>query len=379
MAPRTREELVSMAVMDPALAAILEMRPAMRPPKPSDPYYGRTDHTALREHRATILKEKWGLRYLPGLIPEVTEEDRKIPVRDGSEITIRIYKPVTVMEGRSPLIVMLHEGGWGMGDLTDEEVNCRLFSRDLGAVCVNVEYRLAPEYPFPTWINDAWDALQWCAQNASNLGADPSKGFVIGGGSAGGNITAVLAHLARDDRLSPPLTGQYLGVPAVMCFLPPSHIPAQYRSEFISHPFITPSRDPILNVALGPAGPYITPIIRSVVGLLPLKLLARIFSMAGMHGDMSSSLFVPFLYGKTERGHKDLPPAYFQVCGLDPLRDEALIYERVLREESGVKTKLDVYKGLGHYFWTNFPELEMSRTFVEDTVKGMRWLLEQEK
>ena len=153
MAPRTKEELLSMSVMDPALAAILETRPAIRPPNPSDPYYGRNDYSAIREHRATMLKEKWHLRYLPGPIPEVSEEDRRIPVRDGSDVTIRIYKPVTKKEGGSPLIVMFHEGGWGMGDLSDEEVNCRLFTRDLGAVCVNIEYRLAPEHPYPTWIN----------------------------------------------------------------------------------------------------------------------------------------------------------------------------------------------------------------------------------
>ncbi|RYP29981.1 hypothetical protein DL767_006464 [Monosporascus sp. MG133] len=377
MAPRTREELVSLAIMHPALAAALGKGPPIRPPKPSDPYYGRTDHAALREHRAAILKEKWALRYLPGPIAEVTEEDRKIPVRDGSEITIRVYKPVTKKEGGSPLIVMFHEGGWGMGDLSDEEVNCRLFSRELGAVCVNVDYRLAPEHPFPTWINDAWDALQWCAQHATELGTDPSRGFIVGGGSAGANITAVLAHIARDEQLSPPLTGQYLGVPAIMCFLPPSHIPAQYRSEYLSHPLVTPGHDPILKVAQGPLSPLIAPAARLILSLLPLRLLARVFSMVGMDGDVSSPLFVPFHYGKTERGHKDLPPAYFQVCGLDPLRDEGLIYERVLREEAGVKTKIDVYKGLGHYFWTNFPEMEISKTFVEDTVKGMRWLLEQ--
>lgn len=155
MAPRIREELVSLAIMDSSLAAALEKGPPIRAPKPSDPYYGRTDHTARREHRAAILKEKWALRYLPGPIAEVVEQDRKIPVRDGSKITIRVYKPVTKAEGGSPLIVMFHEGGWAMGDLSDEEVNCRLFSRDLGAVCVNVEYRLAPDHPFPTWINDA--------------------------------------------------------------------------------------------------------------------------------------------------------------------------------------------------------------------------------
>lgn len=232
MAPRTREELVSLSIMDPALAAALETRPAIRPPKPSDPYYDRADYRARREHRDAILKEKWGQRYLPGPIAEVVEQDRKVPVRDGAEITIWVYTPVS-KEGGSPLIVTYYEGGWGMGDLTDEEVNCRLFSRDLGAVCVNVEYRLAPEYPFPTWINNAWDALQWCAQHASELGADPSREFVVGGGSAGGNITAVLTHVARDEQLSPPLTGQYLCVPAVMCFLPPEYVPARYRSEYL--------------------------------------------------------------------------------------------------------------------------------------------------
>ena len=61
---------------------------------------------------------------------------------------------------------------------------------------------------------------------------------------------------------------------------------------------------------------------------------------------------------------------------MDPLRDEGLIYERILKEETGLRTKLDLYPGLGHYFWTNFPLLEESKKFVEDTVKGVRWLLE---
>jgi acetyl esterase/lipase len=195
-----------MAIIDPALTAALAKDPRFVHP----PSKAGMSHQALRENRAAVLKEKWPLRYLPGPIPSVTERDLKIPVRDGAEITIRIYTPVTKASSGSPLIVMYHEGGWGMGDLSDEEVNCRLFSRDLGAVCVNVEYRLAPEHPFPTWINDSWDALQWCAKNASELGADPLKGFVVGGGSAGGNISAVLAHLARDEEISPPLTGQVI-------------------------------------------------------------------------------------------------------------------------------------------------------------------------
>lgn len=127
MAPRTKEELLSFSVIDPALAAALKKGPPNRIPQPTDPYYGQTGHSALRAHRAAVLKEKWPLRYLPGPIPEVEEKDWKVPVRDGAEIRVRIYTPVLKKEGGSPLIVMFHEGGWGMGDLSDEEVNCRKF------------------------------------------------------------------------------------------------------------------------------------------------------------------------------------------------------------------------------------------------------------
>ncbi|KAK6194266.1 pre-mRNA-splicing factor rse1 [Pestalotiopsis sp. IQ-011] len=352
MAPRTKEELLSYGIPDPALLAEIKRNP-VRDPQPSDPYYGKDTHAAKRAHRAATLREKHRLRYIPGPIPEeVAEEDRQIRVRGGAEIRVRIYTPVPLSSEKKkrPLFVMYHEGGWSMGDLTDEEVNCRLFARDLNAVCVNVEYRLAPEYKFPTWINDSWDVLKWAAENAASLGADPSAaGFVVAGGSAGGNIAAVLAHLARDEHLSPPLTGQYLCVPAITCFLPPDQLPAAYRAEYLSHPSVTPPADPVLRQIDADA-------LFRTLGARPVD-----------------ALMAPFQFGS----HEDLPPAYFQVCGLDPLRDEALIYERILREECGIATRLDLYKGFGHYFWTNFPLLEQSRGFVEDTVRGARWLLEQ--
>lgn len=165
----------------------------------------------------------------------------------------------------------------------------------------------------------------------------------------------MLAHIARDEGLSPPLTGQYLCVPAITCFLPPDEIPVQYRSEYLNHPSVTPNKDPVLIADENAQGSL----------------------MALLSGDTASPLMVPFHYGKGAKGHAGVPPAYFQVCGLDPLRDEALIYERILKEEADVKTKLDLYPGFGHYFWTNFPLLKQSREFVEDTVKGVRWLLEQ--
>lgn len=71
-----------------------------------------------------------------------------MPTRDGASIRVRVYQPVKgPPEGGSPLIMMYHEGGWSMGDLTDEDLNCRMFTRDLGAVCVNVEYRYEARHP----------------------------------------------------------------------------------------------------------------------------------------------------------------------------------------------------------------------------------------
>lgn len=143
-----------------------------------------------------------------------------VPARDGFDIPVRIYKPVSKPPTGSPIIVMFHEGGWAMGDLTDEDQNCRLFARDLGAVCVNVDYRLAPEHQFPTGVYDAYDVVKWCAASArpdsSILPADPRQGFIVGGASAGGNLSAVVCQLGRDNGLTPPLTGQYLCVPALL-------------------------------------------------------------------------------------------------------------------------------------------------------------------
>lgn len=87
---------------------------------------------------------------------------------------------------------------------------------------------------------------------------------------------------------------------------------------------------------------------------------------------MQSALWDPFNH---KDGHAGVAKAFFQVGGLDPLRDEAVLYDRVLRE-AGVLTRFELYGGFGHMFWTNWPEMERSKGFVEDTVRGIRWLLE---
>lgn len=214
-----------------------------------------------------------------------------------------------------------------MGDLSDEDQNCRLFARDLGAVCVNVDYRLAPEHPFPACVNDAWDVVKWCAQNASPgssvLPADPKQGFIVGGASAGGNLSAVVCQLGRDEGLSPPLTGQYLCVPSLLWASSADAVPEKYKAEFRSR--FESASDPIVK---------------------PYNEASNARMMQTLAPDLNSPLFSPLLHPNLG----DLPPAFFQLGGLDPLRDEALIYERELKE-NGVLTKSIVYSGFGHMFW----------------------------
>lgn len=75
--------------------------------------------------------------------------------------------------------------------------------------------------------------------------------------------------------------------------------------------------------------------------------------------------------------HTGFPPVYLQICGADPLRDDGLIYEHVLRSEYGIRTRLDIYHGMTHGFWAMFPELETSRKALQDLSRGVGWLLEQ--
>lgn len=96
------------------------------------------------------------------LLKEATfiEDDRQIPVRDGSTITVRIHRPKNAPSGGSPVFVVYHGGGFCLGGLDNETVLCRQWT-ELGGVAVNVDYRLSPEHPFPTGVNDAFDALKW--------------------------------------------------------------------------------------------------------------------------------------------------------------------------------------------------------------------------
>lgn len=96
-----------------------------------------------------------------GGFDDVQEKDITIPGRDGVEIPARWYASKKSTDKGRPLVVLFHGGGWALGGLENEELNARRFARLLNCVCINVDYRLAPEHPFPASINDCWDSVKW--------------------------------------------------------------------------------------------------------------------------------------------------------------------------------------------------------------------------
>src|SRR4051812_4869327 len=128
--------------------------------------------------------------------PDVRTEDRTIDGPAGP-IPIRIYRPPTDSEARLPVVVFLHGGGWCVGDLDTYDGDARNHAVGADAVVVAVDYRLAPEHPYPAAVEDAWAATQWVADHGPEIGADVTR-MAVAGDSAGANIATVIAQRARD-------------------------------------------------------------------------------------------------------------------------------------------------------------------------------------
>ena len=211
-------------------------------------------------------------------------------------------------------------------------------------------YRLAPEYKFPQGVNDAWDAVRWIAAHAESLSATPSQGFILSGGSAGANFVCVLAELAKSEKLEPRFTGLWSCMPVLFTEDQASiaTIPERYKHLWFSREQV-----------------QTTPILHNSSARTLLEYYDP---------DVRSPLWSPF---NARNAFEGLPPAYIQVCGRDIIRDDGLMYERVLRD-CGVETHLDVYQGLPHCFWAVVPMQEVSRSFMADVALGVGWLLGKE-
>ena len=329
---RKPEDLRALANLHPELAQWLQNHPP--PPMPQDLPGMRAMYEAINqkalEHNTANLNI------------DIRVEERSVPSTESFKVPIKIYR-AAASTTPGPLIIAIHGGAKIMGSMTDEEAHCRLFAAKFNATCINIGYRLAPEHKTPTMIFDCWNVMQWAAANASSIGADPRKGFILEGSSAGAQMADVLAHLARDEKLNPPLTG-LLEICTSTCQY--DAVPAEYAAEFLSWD-------------------------QDMPGGMTKDTLRLFYNLTGAVADPAHYFNSPLLW---PGGHEGLPPVLLQVHGRDFVRDSALIYERVLRE-SGVKTKLMVYPGVPHGFNTMFFATEVAKKHERDTMDGIAWLL----
>jgi acetyl esterase/lipase len=216
-----------MKIINPDFQKHSTQRPVKLPPSFPDVATARTKRRAHLDALVHAMP-------IPNAIPDlVAEREVFVPAEDGFNVPVTVYAPTKAQEDGTPVIILMHEGGWHLGDRKDEEMNARMFARDLACVVLNVEYRLGPEHPFPTCVLDCYSVLRLLCEKPSVFhdSANPQKGIVLGGSSAGGNLAAVLAHTSREDRLTPPVTGQWLSVAAL---LPERCVPERYRAEYVS-------------------------------------------------------------------------------------------------------------------------------------------------
>ena len=291
-------------VLDYKTAIVLKLR---------DVFSGDEVLTAarLREEGATRA------RMLQGRPVDVAKvEEMKIP-GPGGEIPIRIYWPVE--DGPLPVVVYYHGGGWVIGDLDTNDSLCRLLSNRASAVVVSVDYRLAPEHRFPAAVDDSYAALEWVSRNAARLNVDPSR-IAVGGGSAGGNLAAAVALMARD-RGGPGLAYQVMFYPATNLL----DLTTESHQHFTDGYGLTREHVEFFRDSYLPEVP-----------------------------DRKSPYASPFLAESLE----DLPPAIVITAGFDVLRDEGVAYAERL-EAAGVPTVAVNYPSMIHGFVT------MDRLFGE--------------
>lgn len=236
-------------------------------------------------------------------------EDRRIPGRDGDPaVPIRVYRPV--QRGAPAAVYNVHGGGFIAGDLETEHASNVKFARELGVVVVSVDYRLAPETPFPGGLEDVYAGLVWTAAHADELGIDPRR-IAIQGTSAGGGLCAALALLARD-RGGPHIAFQFLSVPELDDRLITPSMTAFTDTPLWSRPRAVLSWDCYLGP--GRAGADDVSVYAAP---------ARATDLAG------------------------LPPAYVSVMHFDPLRDEGVAYALAMLA-AGVSVELHLFPGTFH-------------------------------
>ena len=243
----------------------------------------------------------------PTPVGEVFDQTASGP--DG-DIPVRVYRPQDALAGsqRSPVLVYFHGGGWVVGSLDSHDETCRRLCAGSGVTVVSVDYRLAPETPYPGAIRDCHQATAWTVENAQALGVDADR-LAVGGDSAGGNLAAATALRARDHG-GPKIVFQLLIYPVTDADFDRQSYQDNAAGYLLSRRAMQWFWDHYVPDAAQRLEPYAAPLRGNLAGL---------------------------------------PKALVQVAEFDPLRDEGVAYAQAL-QGAGVETKLTEYSGMIHGF-----------------------------
>jgi acetyl esterase len=266
------------------------------------------------------------------LAPVRSVEDSTIPGPAGN-IPIRIYRPD--VDGPVPTMAFFHGGGFVIGNIETHDDQARLLCRDVGMVVVSVDYRLAPEHKFPAGFQDCLAATHWVADNVATLGGDGDK-IVVGGDSAGGNLSAAVALATRET--GPKLAAQFLIYPGVD-FSPDGEYPSRVEN---AEGFFLTADDMVW---------FMAQYLAEDADLLdPTASPIRAATLAGA------------------------PPAVIGTAEFDPLRDEGEAYAKAL-VDAGVEVRLQRYDGLIHGFYGLGVHSAAAAAAVTDMNNALRDLL----
>jgi acetyl esterase len=250
-------------------------------------------------------------------------------------VPIRVYRPADSVGDVLPLVVNFHGGGFVSGDPRQSEWWCSTIAHEVRAVVVSVDYRLAPEHPFPAAPEDCYSATAWAVDNAGDLGADGAR-LAVMGDSAGGNLAAVVCLMARD-RGGPPIAFQLLIYPMV-------DMVNSYPSE----------EENAVAPLLGKADLHVH----------------EVYCLGG--DEARSDPYASPLFGK----HAGLPPALIQTAQHDPLRDQGPAYAAALQAD-GVPATVTNYVDAVHGYISVPGIVPAARQALADAAAALRSALSE--
>ncbi|RFU28506.1 hypothetical protein B7463_g7836, partial [Scytalidium lignicola] len=258
------------------------------------------------QHKTNSSRDAESAKYLAesGIQDKVSFKDHQIQTQDGQHIVARVYRPKNVQtDVRLPVYLFFHGGGFLFGTLSSEDANCQRLVVALPIIVVNVCYRHTPQFKHPTQANDAWDAFSWVLDHFDTIGGDRDK-LIIGGISAGGSLAAsVVVKENRTSKSESRIKGQILCIPQL--FHPngfPFHLVASRENCSWSRHVNAP--------------------------IIPRAQLDLFRDLLGADDIGDTSLYIG---NCTDADVVGMPKTTIIVAGMDPLRDEGLLYAEKLR------------------------------------------------